>query len=269
MCGIFLQVPRIIKAWQIERTAERRTAGKTAGVRKGSAAGGTSAQQTRGSVRTGAFFRARFSYRKRGKDAPQAGEKANVRFTGQKDGRPRRRAEGRRKGEGAKRRGNGSRGEVAPAPVLRQTAPAEKGRRTNFCRRADFTKLLQKLQKSDTTFCYSYGAGGKARPPHGRRQSAHSSSTFSYGTRRADARRVSYSGGGKVLRGQSRNGQNVAAAALQGEEKPCGRDRAGTGKTLRRSHCKERESLAGAIERERAKRCGSRIARRGKALRAG
>ena len=199
MCGIFLQVPRIIKAWQIERTAERRTAGKTAGVRKGSAAGGTSARQTRGSVRTGAFFRARFSYRKRGKDAPQAGEKANVRFTGQKGRRPRRRAEGRRK-RGRKDAGT-DRGERSPRhPSFGKRCLRKRGGRTNFCRRADFTKLLQKLQKSDTTFCYSYGAGGKARPPHGRRQSAHSSSTFSYGTRRASARRVSYSGGGKALR---------------------------------------------------------------------
>lgn len=36
--------------------------------------------------------------------------------------------------------------------------------------RANFTKLLQKMQNSETSFCYSNDAGGKARPPHGRRQ---------------------------------------------------------------------------------------------------
>lgn len=199
MCGIFLQVPRIIKAWQIERTAERRTAGKTAGVRKGSAAGGTSARQTRGSVRTGAFFRARLSYRKRRKAARQAGEKVTLYRTERRTPAPQGR--GTEKGRGGRKGTGTDRGERSPRhPSFGKRRLRKRGGRTNFCRRADFTKLLQKLQKSDTTFCYSYGAGGKARPPHGRRQSAHSSSTFSYGTRRASARRVSYSGGGKALR---------------------------------------------------------------------
>ncbi len=200
MCGIFLQVPRIIKAWQIERTAERRMAGKTAGVRKGSAAGGTSARQTRGSVRTGAFFRARFcriikgeKMRRRQAKRPTSalqGRKTDGRAAGQRDGE----SKWGRKDAGT------DRGERSPRhPSFGKRCLRKRGGRTNFCRRADFTKLLQKLQKSDTTFCYSYGAGGKARPPHGRRQSAHSSSTFSYGTRRASARRVSYSGGGKAL----------------------------------------------------------------------
>ncbi len=85
---------------------------------------------------------------------------------------------------------------------------------------------------------------------------------------------VRRTGGGKALTPHQLF-LTVPAAHLRGgyriqeAEKPCGRGGAGTGKTLRQSHCKKKESLAGGAERKRAKRCGSRIARRGKALRTG
>ena len=222
MCGIFLQVPRIIKAWQIERTAERRMAGKTAGVRKGSAAGGTSARQTRGSVRTGAFFRARFCRIVKGEKTRRRQAKRR-RPTGQKDRRPRRRAEGRRKQAGAKKRGNGSRGEVAPAPAFRQTAPAEKGRTDKFLQAGRFYKIIAKIAKVGYNFLLFLWCGRKS--PSAARAAAKRSLLINFFLRyppRVCAAGIVFRRRKSPADG-ARTGKNVAAVALQEEGKSCGR----------------------------------------------